>query len=260
MSHEWWHWGEDDWDTFRYDGPPDIQIPSQDYNIPKTDWGSQESISFGDRDDYVYQTPSQQYDPSSFLDYPGGYGSEDVGEIDASPDVFRGDPLGGTESDLDTGDIASFYPEEEQSYADMARETLAKYMPFVKNAQQIHAFATKMLSKSSQQQRGGGGGGGRQIKAPYTTHRAGTEGRTQADIKSTFKRRDSKQLMAQLTQQSERAASGVQIAANRAAQVGKPISGNDLYDLIAKEGQPRGVKQKLPGTGWGLTLTSRQRA
>ena len=66
--------------------------------------------------------------------------------------------------------------------------------------------------------------------------------------------------MAQLTQQSERSASAVQIVANRAAQVGKPISGNDLYDLIAKEGQPRGVKQKLPGTGWGLTLTSRQRA
>jgi len=241
MAHEWWHWGEDDWDTFRYDAPPDTsipsqQIPSQDYNIPETDWGSQESISFGDTDDYVYQTPSQQYDPSSFLEYdPYRTGEGEFGGTISEEGYYK-------EQSEQLQDIP---PEEEQSYFEMARKALAKYMPFVKSADQIQKFA-KAMSTKRQKQGQGQGGGGRQVKAPYTTHKAGTSGRIQADIQSTFRGRDSRQLMALLSQQSRQAASGVQIVANKAADVGDPIKGNDLYDLISGETKPLGTKQLLP--------------
>lgn len=246
MAHVWYHWGQDDWEDF---GDPG-EVSSQVYDIDVAD-------------DYVYQTPSQQYEASSFLEYdPYDTGEGEFGGVsrDEYGTYKKDEPLVSYEqsAEISQQGLDDIPPKEEQSYADWARSLIAKTMPFVKDAQQILTFAKKMTSKYDRQPQRGGGG--RQIKAPYTTHRAGTEGRTQADIRSTFQGRNSKQLMAQLNQQSERSASAVQIVANRAAQVGKPISGNDLYDLIAKEGQPRGVKQKLPGTGWGLTLTSRQRA
>ena len=115
---------------------------------------------------------------------------------------------------------------------------------------------------AKRKQQGGGGGGGRQVQAPYTTHKAGTSGRIQANIQSSFQGRDSRQLMALLSQQSRQAASGVQIVANKAADVGDPIKGNDLYDLISGETKPLGAKQQLP-TGQSfrsLSIRRTQRA
>ena len=126
----------------------------------------------------------------------------------------------------------------------MARSFLNDLAPWLGGAAKIKKFADGMTAQ--RQRQGGGGGGGRQVQAPYTTHKAGTTGRTQANIQSSFQGRDSRQLMAMLSQQSRQAASGVQIVANKAADVGDPIKGNDLYDLISGETKPLGAKQQLP--------------
>ena len=266
MAHEWWHWGDDEWDTFRYDGPPDIQIPSQDYNIPETDWGSQESISFGDTDDYVYQTPSQQYDTGSYQgDFDSTYWDkqqeehEDQLETQSFLDAYGIDEEELKDFGAPGGEAWDIQPEE-QSYASIARGFIDDLAPWLGGAAKLQKFAKGMTTQ--RQRQGGGGGGGRQVKAPYTTHKAGTSGRTQANIQSSFQGRDSRQLMSMLSQQSRQAASGVQIVANKAADVGDPIKGNDLYDLISGETKPLGAKQQLP-TGQSfrsLSIRRTQRA
>ena len=242
MAHEWWHMfgaDEDEWGGdmgFGYD--PDEIYYSDDEDDP---------AAYGTPIGEMYQTA---YDyPESFYSYdPKAEDSYDL----TSTELMASYP---------TEPAKTYQPELEQSYADMARETIAKYMPFVKTAQQVQKFAG-MMSAKRQKQGGGAGGGGRQVQAPYTTHKAGTSGRIQADIQSSFRGRDSRQLMALLSQQSRQAASGVQIVANKAADVGEKIKGNDLYDLISGETKPLGAKQQLP-TGQSfrsLSIRRTQRA
>ena len=266
MAHEWWHWGDDEWDVFGADDmgwgydPKD----SPTYTTPEEYRVAQEIDYFGEE---------QTYDSSSFLEYEppqvqtysspeGIFGSGDVFGIGQGEGEF-----GGTSTDLPRGSLEAISktleddpPEEEQSYPELARNFINQLAPWLGTAAKIKNFATKMSAKRKQQ--GGGGGGGRQVQAPYTTHKAGTSGRIQANIQSSFQGRDSRQLMALLSQQSRQAASGVQIVANKAADVGDPIKGNDLYDLISGETKPLGAKQQLP-TGQSfrsLSIRRTQRA
>ena len=259
MAHEWWHsfWEDETIDMgFGYD--------------PK-DW---EDVTFySEHDETDYEPYTLQYiSPTSFMNYEpeeqitysspeGTFGSGDVFGIGQEGE------FGGTSTDLPRGSLEAISktleddpPEEEQSYPELARNFINQLAPWLGTAAKIKNFATKMSAKRKQQ--GGGGGGGRQVQAPYTTHKAGTSGRIQANIQSSFQGRDSRQLMALLSQQSRQAASGVQIVANKAADVGDPIKGNDLYDLISGETKPLGAKQQLP-TGQSfrsLSIRRTQRA
>ena len=267
MAHAWWHWGDDEWDDFDYSYDDDAF--DEDYDWEKS---YEKETSF-----LHYEPPSdpyslgsgwtpeeyESYDPQvkTYSSPEGIFGSGDVFGIGEEGE------FGGTSTDLPRGSLEAISktlddipPEEEQSYPELARNFINQLAPWIGGAAKIKKFADGMTAQ--RQRQGGGGGGGRQVQAPYTTHKAGTPGRTQANIQSSFQGRDSRQLMALLSQQSRQAASGVQIVANKAADVGDPIKGNDLYDLISGETKPLGAKQQLP-TGQSfrsLSIRRTQRA
>ena len=264
MAHEWWHdiFGSEEFIDMGFGYNPDEEYYSEsltDYEPYSTAQETFPMPSFQHYEPYDYEPQVQTYSSPE-----GTFGSGDVygiGEEGGFGGTISQEEYLRERSEQASQQLQDIPPEEEQSYASVAREWIDKIAPFLGGAAKIKKFADDM-GKKGQRQGGGGGGGGRQIKAPYTTHKAGTSGRTQANIQSSFQGRDSRQLMAMLSQQSRQAASGVQIVANKAADVGDPIKGNDLYDLISGETKPLGAKQQLP-TGQSfrsLSIRRTQRA
>jgi len=241
MAHVWWHlWGADEEYVdmgFGYD-PSDPGFYDKDEFYSTPDVQEIYPTSFQEYEPLGLREPKTYYEESSFLD--SNYYEEE--------EQYQGQQM-------------DEYTEEygEKSYAELARGFIDQLAPWLGGAAKLQKFAKGMTTQRQRQGRGGGGDG-RQMRSPYTTHSARTTGRTQADIQSTFRGRDSRQLMALLSQQSQRAASAVQIVANKAAQVGDPVKGNDLYDLISGETKPLGAKQQLPTGQSFRSLAIRRRS